>query len=59
MILFTMELDSHLAQEAEQLKEDPAGATGATGLAIRMSLRKMMACVSDSTSLCHMWTFQV
>ena len=57
MILFTMELDSHLAQEAEQLKQDPAGVTGAARLAIRMSLRKMMACVSDSTALCHMWTF--
>lgn len=42
MILFIMEVHSELAQEAEQLKEDPAGAAaaaGAAGPALRMSLQ--------------------
>lgn len=40
--VFIMEVHSELAQEAEQLKEDPAGAAaaaGAAGPALRMSLQ--------------------
>lgn len=51
-ILFTMELDSHLAQRAEQ-RGGSSRSNKSCGTSCQVNLQKMMASKSSSTALCH------